>query len=122
MSEPLERPTTADRRGMTKSSVEGGIFGGYNYVEAPVKFAAPATPRGTPVETMAIAGQAIPKSEAFVFTDDAPLQPLASARANKNQSSIEGGIFGMTPLAVKPGLARGNPNASSVAGGIFGTD
>ena len=108
---------------MTKSSVAGGIFGGYDYVEPPVKFAAPATPRGVPVESMAIAGAPIVKSEAFVFDEaatDAPLQPLASARANKNASSIEGGIFGATPLPHKPAFVRGNPNASSVPGGIFG--
>ena len=67
---------------------KGGIFGGYNHVEAPVSRPA-STPRMNP-ETMTCAGAPIPRNDAFTFSDDvsAPLQPLPSARRNNNASSI----------------------------------
>ena len=57
-----------------------------------------------------------------LFTHDAALQPLVSARANPNKTSVDGGIFSKgAPTPQK--TARGgmiNRNASSVPGGIFG--
>ena len=106
------------RTNMTKSSLEGGIFGGYNHVEAPIS--RPATTPRMNVETMECAGAPIPRNEAFKFSDDAsaPLQPLPSARRNNHASSIAGGIFGSEPVKHQPAVKRNNPNASSIEGGM----
>jgi len=119
-SDASAAPDTARRSAMTKSSVDGGIFGGYNHVEAPV-VRAPPTPR----DSSAVAGAPMPKKEAFsLFDGDAkptePLAPCLSARSNPNASSVAGGIFNSTPLMHKAPIERKNPNASSIPGGIFG--
>lgn len=102
---------------MTKSSLEGGIFGGHNHVEAPVSRPV-STPR-VDVQSMACAGAPIVRNEAFTFDDSsAPLQPLPSARRNNNASSQPGGIFGSEPIKHQPGVKRNNPNASSIEGGM----
>ena len=107
------------RVSVTKSSIEGGVFGGYNHVEAPVS--RPATTPRQNVSDMNIAGAPIVRNEAFTFNDQqAPLQPLPSARRNNNASSISGGIFGQDPIKHQPAVKRANPNASSIEGGIFG--
>jgi len=119
-SDAPAQPDTARRSAMTKSSIDGGIFGGYDHVEAPV-VRAPPTPR----DSSAVAGAPMPKKESFSLFDAGakptePLAPCLSARSNPNASSIAGGIFNPTPVTHKAPIERKNPNASSIPGGIFG--
>ena len=110
-------------RGFGQAVAERGIFGDQNpYAQNeptanPTKQFAPA-----PIDESKVAGAPLVRGENFSLFKEgaAPLAPLPSARSNPNASSIPGGIFGGTPLPVKPAVARGNPNASSVEGGIFG--
>lgn len=108
------------RNHVTNSSIAGGIFGGasaYNVDDA--RDRSTVVPDRT---SLPAAGVQIPTSAGFSLADNvsSPLQPLQSARANPNVSSIEGGIFGPGRPAQKPGIQRNNPNASSITGGIFG--
>ena len=97
--------------------LRAGIFGGYNYVEKPVSHAPAAKFDPTvPAGSANVKGAAL----SFDWAESTPLAPLSSPRANKNASSIAGGIFGAQPLPVKPAVVRSNPNASSIPGGIFG--
>lgn len=118
-AEPEIKQPNSARKNVNNSSVDGGIFGGYSHVEAPVVRA----PKG-PVAGTGAAGMAQVKGDSVEMTWDetpqAALQPLASARSNPNRSSIQGGIFGAGPAPVKASVARSNPNASSIQGGIFG--
>ena len=77
---------------------------------------APAAKYTVPAGSANVKGAAL----SFDWAESTPLAPLSSPRANKNASSIAGGIFGAQPLPVKPGVVRSNPNASSIPGGIFG--
>ena len=120
-AEPMQNAPNMARNVVTNSSVEGGIFGGYNHVEAPISHAPAVQKR--PVESLGVAGAINPKSDAvsLSWSEEANvLQPLPSARSNPNASSIQGGIFGSTPVAAKPAMTRHDPNASSIQGGIFG--
>ena len=106
---------------MTASSLAGGLF--FDAVPA----SRPGTARANKVKldpaAQPVAGTVItPDNKDGLFTHDAALQPLVSARANPNQASVAGGIFAKgAPTPQKS--ARGgiiNRNASSVPGGIFG--
>lgn len=115
------RAPDAGRNQITKSSVDGGVFGGYDHVQAPVSHAQAANKAVN--ESMSAAGSAVARGDGVNLSWQdgaaAPLQPLNSARHNSNASSIAGGIFGSAPVAAKPiaGMNRHNPNASSLADG-----
>lgn len=145
---PVNAAVTSHPGRGTKSSIEGGIFGGESAYQAPPAHVTPrlpiekaasgtfqpeathATPR-MPVDTAVMpdvnaagAGMATVKSVSLSLAwneNAAPqMQAPLSARFNPNVSSIQGGIFGGDSYASRPMSARRDPNASSIQGGIFG--
>lgn len=105
---------------MTASSLAGGLF--FDDGSSTGRSAKPQKVKLDPAALPEAGTVVQPDVKDGLFTHDAPLQPIMSARANPNQTSVDGGIFAKgAPTPQKS--ARGgmiNRNASSVPGGIFG--
>ena len=108
---PAARPVTT-RESITKSSIDGGLFGGQ---PAEAENQIPTARRAAPAMAKDhVAGFKVKEArEASVPT------PGANGR-DPNRSSVQGGIFGNEASLERPMSARTDPNRSSIQGGIFG--
>ena len=103
---PAARPVTP-RESITKSSLDGGLFGGQ---PAEAENQIPTARRAAP---------AVNKDHVAGFkVKDAPAS-VGQGR-DPNRSSVTGGIFGNEAAMERPMSARADPNRSSIQGGIFG--
>ena len=120
-------PTKAIRA--NESSIEGGVFGDWNYatewraVPAPSpRNAYRATPAGAGFSPAKAAGQTkqsnAPSVEGGLFAAAPPVVASPRKAKSSNTSSVEGGIFGAGPPLQAP-RHKTQSNASSVRGGIF---